>query len=615
MRWEKVELGLEGEGVSGPGKRWGHTCNAIKGGRLVYVFGGYGKDNCQTNQVHVFDTLKQTWSQPAVKGSPPTPRDSHTCTAIGDNLFVFGGTDGMNPLKDLHILDTSSHTWISPTIRGEGPEAREGHSAAVVGKRLFIFGGCGKSADNNNEVYYNDLYILNTETFVWKCATTSGTPPSPRDSHTCSSWKNKIIVIGGEDGRDYYLSDVHILDTDTLIWRELNTSGELLPPRAGHSTVSFGKNLFVFGGFTDAQNLYNDLYMLDIDTGIWTNITTTTNGPSARFSVAGDCLDPFKGGVLVFIGGCNKSLEALDDMYYLHTGIVRENDQRPEKLSLRKQLKLKCQEHNLNTSQNQVLVRYGVGSDVGQIMTVLNYSQPSRLNIPVNQSLPPSGKKIFEAKVTENISEGYTIETVIDGKPLRGILFLNKPNTLYSATHTPSGKRTAGEIDSVRSNGLHPTKLKTPKVLKQNQVENREAVHGDSSESHEHRTESVAVLMSSNPTTTNAFDTHKVTGNPEPESAPLNQNDENHETPKSFGGNLKNDGANDVTSSKVEVQTSNQTNVLISNFEVPRHDKNSDAPNCNTEFLKPAVAESATCLSNQGAVAGQGQENAVNQQN
>lgn len=41
-----------------------------------------------------------------MKGSPPTPRDSHTCTTVGDNLFVFGGTDGMNPLKDLHVLDT-----------------------------------------------------------------------------------------------------------------------------------------------------------------------------------------------------------------------------------------------------------------------------------------------------------------------------------------------------------------------------------------------------------------------------------------------------------------------------------------------------------------------------
>lgn len=56
------------------------------------------------------------------------------------------------------------------------------------------------------------------------------------------------------------------------------------------------------------------------DTGVWTKVTTVGDGPSARFSVAGDCLDPQKRGVLVFLGGCNKSLEALDDMFYLHTG-------------------------------------------------------------------------------------------------------------------------------------------------------------------------------------------------------------------------------------------------------------------------------------------------------
>ena len=48
----------------------------------------------------------------------------------------------------------------------------------------------------------------------------------------------------------------------------------------------------------------------------------TGEGPSARFSMAGDSLDPEKGGVLVFLGGCNKHLEALDDMYYLHTGFI-----------------------------------------------------------------------------------------------------------------------------------------------------------------------------------------------------------------------------------------------------------------------------------------------------
>uniref|UniRef100_K7KW81 Attractin/MKLN-like beta-propeller domain-containing protein n=1 Tax=Glycine max TaxID=3847 RepID=K7KW81_SOYBN len=432
MRWEKVEgIGRE----EGPGKRWGHTCNAVKDGRLLYLFGGYGKFNCQTNQVHVFDTLKQSWSEPAIKGPPPTPRDSHSCTVIGDNLFVFGGTDGTKLLNDLQILDTSSNTWVFPTVRGEAPDAREGHDAALVGKRLFVFGGCGKSADNINEVYYNDLYILNTELFVWNRATTSGTPPSPRDGHTCSSWRNKIIVIGGEDENDSYLSDVHILDTDTLIWSKLCTSGQLLPPRAGHSTVSFGMNLFVFGGFTDAHNLYNDLYMLNIETCVWTKVATTPNGPSARFSVAGDCLDPYMSGVLVFVGGCNRNLEALDDMYYLYTGIARENEQRPEKLSLKKQLKRKCLEQNPNLVRNPVMCGYGVGAASNQPMEILNCSQPSRLNIPVNQSLLP-GKKMFQAQVKEKNSAGYTIETVIDGKPLHGVLFKNQPNTLIPVPNT-----------------------------------------------------------------------------------------------------------------------------------------------------------------------------------
>lgn len=487
MRWERakaeqppsaVPLQQQGEehqvGVgasSGPGKRWGHSCNAIKGGRFLYVFGGYGKDNCQTNQVHIFDTANQTWTQPLIKGTPPTPRDSHTSTAVGDNLYVFGGTDGMNPLKDLYILDTSSHTWICPCVRGEGPEAREGHSAGLVGKRLFIFGGCGKSFNNIDEVYYNDLYILNTETFVWKRATTVGNPPSARDSHTCSSWKNKIIVIGGEDGHDYYLSDVHILDADTLVWKELSATGQMLPPRAGHSTVALGKNLFVFGGFTDAQNLYDDLYMLDIDTGVWTRVMTTGDGPSARFSIAGDSLDPLRSGVLVFIGGCNKSLEALDDMYFLYTGLVVRDEGKLEKLSLKKQLKLKCQEQNFaDPMHDRVLVSAEVSTEMNQPLALSSYGRPLREDFSFNQA-ELQGKKTFQAKVTECLPHGYTMETVIDGKPLRGILFSNRPIFIQTSTHNPTRKRVSGEVGSTILNGDCNTKVKTSRIFGQDSAD------------------------------------------------------------------------------------------------------------------------------------------------
>ena len=51
-------------------------------------------------------SVDETWSQPIIKGTPPTSQAYHTCTTVGDDLFVFGGTDGKNPLKDLHVLNT-----------------------------------------------------------------------------------------------------------------------------------------------------------------------------------------------------------------------------------------------------------------------------------------------------------------------------------------------------------------------------------------------------------------------------------------------------------------------------------------------------------------------------
>ncbi|XP_022850490.1 nitrile-specifier protein 5 isoform X3 [Olea europaea var. sylvestris] len=448
MRWEKVQ-----QQRGGPGVRWGHTCNAIRGGKLLYLFGGYGKDRCQTNQVHVFDTVNMTWSEPLMKGILPTPRDSHSCTTIGDNLFVFGGTDGKKPLNDLHILDTSSNMWISPSVRGDGPEAREGHSAALI------------------------------ETFSWKRVVPSGTPPSKRDSHTCSSWRNKIIVIGGEDSCDYYLSDVHILDADTLVWCKFNTMGQLLPPRGGHTTIAFGKTLFVFGGFSDEQNLYDDVYMLDLENGIWTKVIASGEGPSGRFSMAGESLDPQMGGVLVFIGGCNKNLEALDDMYYLHTGLSRENERderRMEKLSLRKQLKLKCRVQNKEApayEPNYVGVEHD--ATVYHPMPISSYMPSGGQNFYLNEH---QGKRSFQAKVTKSVLDGYTIETVIDGKLLRGVLFSNKPISKDTVNDVSNRRKMEdAENDSAQQNDNHRTAVQSSKHVEHymNDVAQTDSTHDE----------------------------------------------------------------------------------------------------------------------------------------
>eukprot|EP01018_Ginkgo_biloba_P010179 Gb_31051 [translate_table: standard] len=504
MRWERVKAktksgenlenikssGRKG-GSLGPGKRWGHTCNAVKNGRSVYVFGGYGKDNCQTNDVHIFDSSKQTWIKPMLKGNPPTPRDSHSCTTVGTCLFVFGGTDGQNPLKDLHILDTeptsadrqpnlcigalqfkikATNSWIEPEVHGEGPAAREGHSAALIGHRLFVFGGCGKTEDAE-EIYYNDLYILDTTNLTWTRAVTSGRSPSPRDSHTCSSWNNKIVVVGGEDASDSYLSDVHVLDADTLAWEQLKTSGQILMPRAGHSTVSLGKHLFVFGGFTDDRNLFDDLHVLNIETGVWTKAVTNDLGPSARFSVAGDCLD-YKRGILVFIGGCNENLEALDDLYYLNTEMIMENEQeeqKPEKFSLRRELKRKRQEHHV--SLNNPEKERNMPKLDGDHISMLPQARPSHTPAGTDKfslyDFKPVEEKIFEAKITDVFHYGYTIESNIEGKHLRGLLFSYKPGFAHAVHAYLTRKNLASEASTGKLKETQKPKLKVARATKQ----------------------------------------------------------------------------------------------------------------------------------------------------
>lgn len=484
MRWERVRFKtktretLEGRkspgrkgGTAGPGKRWGHTCNSVKNGRALYVFGGYGKDNRQTNDVHVFDTAKQTWSKPMVKGTPPSPRDSHSSTTVGASLYVFGGTDGKCPLQDLYILDTVTNTWSKPRVEGDGPAPREGHSAALIGHKLFIFGGCGKSTDDSEEIYYNDLHILDTVKLLWTRAITRGTAPTPRDSHTCSAWDNRFIVLGGEDASDSYLSDVHILDTDVMEWKELQTSGQKLMPRAGHATVSVGKHIFVFGGFTDDRNLFDDLHMLNIESGVWTMAITTGTGPSARFSVAGDCIDA-RSGTLVFIGGCNENLEALDDMYYLHTDLKSERglDERPGKFSLRKELKRKREE-------NQIVIKSPEEKEappVNDVKARITFNSVTPVSPAVGASadkfslfeFKPVEEKVFEAKITDVFHYGYTIESNVDGKLLRGLLFSYKPGFAHAVHAYLTRKKLSTDTNSGKPREARKSKLKIARGAK-----------------------------------------------------------------------------------------------------------------------------------------------------
>ncbi|EFJ04464.1 hypothetical protein SELMODRAFT_432394 [Selaginella moellendorffii] len=171
-------------------------------GEEAMVDGAHDRDNVSDNEgIHTY-----TWSKPVIKGTHPSPRDSHSSTAVGSKLYVFGGTDGTSPLNNLFVLDTATTTWGKPDVFGDVPAPREGHSTSLIGDNLFMFGGY---------------------TFVWKKISTTGVSLIPQDSHTCSCYKNCFVVMGGEDGGNAYLNNVCILDTETMAWWEMRSQDVL----------------------------------------------------------------------------------------------------------------------------------------------------------------------------------------------------------------------------------------------------------------------------------------------------------------------------------------------------------------------------------------------------
>ncbi|XP_024523563.1 rab9 effector protein with kelch motifs [Selaginella moellendorffii] len=132
-------------------------------------FSGYGWDECQTNDVHVFDFGMYTWSKPVIKGTHPSPQDSHSSTAVGSKLYVFGDTNGTSPLDDLFVLDNATNTLGKPDVFGP----REGHSASLMVTTCSCLGDVRNPAIPP-PCFGHEYFCLEEDFYHWSLAYSSG---------------------------------------------------------------------------------------------------------------------------------------------------------------------------------------------------------------------------------------------------------------------------------------------------------------------------------------------------------------------------------------------------------------------------------------------------------
>lgn len=135
---------------------------------------------------------------------------------------------------------------------------------------------------------------------------TSSVPSSSSVSHQ----QYRCVLFGGEIdevdnvANERFVNDVYLLIIDesrpeVIQWQKIRTTGERPCPRAAHSAILVGRNMYIFGGWTSPTMIastanqsrstsvfddvfLNDLYVLNIDVFHWTKVETLGIPPVPR---------------------------------------------------------------------------------------------------------------------------------------------------------------------------------------------------------------------------------------------------------------------------------------------------------------------------------------------
>eukprot|EP00041_Stephanoeca_diplocostata_P039714 m.1637554 g.1637554 ORF g.1637554 m.1637554 type:complete len:528 (-) comp25943_c0_seq1:379-1962(-) len=106
--------------ANAPCGRYRHEMIMLPQGRIAVIGGGwpFPVTGARIDAITLYDTHTRQWlRQPCRSAAPakeiPLSRRSHTCTLIGQNVYMLGGTDGNSvfPWEHVWMLDTRTFVW------------------------------------------------------------------------------------------------------------------------------------------------------------------------------------------------------------------------------------------------------------------------------------------------------------------------------------------------------------------------------------------------------------------------------------------------------------------------------------------------------------------------
>jgi N-acetylneuraminic acid mutarotase len=180
---------------------------------------------------------------------------------VGDKIVLFGGSGGGADFCDTWEWDGTG--WIQKSATLTTGLHCIGHVMAALGGSVYLFGGVGARSDT-----------WKYDGTSWTQVSTTG--PGERSFASMATYKDKIVLFGGEQDANHILSDTWEWDGTT--WTEKAVSG---PSARWHSGMAaFGGKLVLFGGDGGSGVAWMG------DTWEWDGASWTqpkVSGPSARY--------------------------------------------------------------------------------------------------------------------------------------------------------------------------------------------------------------------------------------------------------------------------------------------------------------------------------------------
>ncbi|CDH55861.1 related to kel1-involved in cell fusion andmorphology [Lichtheimia corymbifera JMRC:FSU:9682] len=222
------------------------TLVSIRNFALLYGGEPVLADDKWDPHVYILNIANKQWNRIRMEGHLPVERSRHSASIADGIMYVWGGQRAGRYLNDMIAFNTTTYPsnshWEFIKPNNEGPSARAGHVSVVFDNKLYIFGG------TDGDHLYNDVWAFDLQSRLWMQVPAVGYIPIPRTDFSASLVDGVMYIFGGRgpDGQD--LGDLCAFRIKSQRWYMFQNMGPAPSARYGLSISSVKERLYVLGG-------------------------------------------------------------------------------------------------------------------------------------------------------------------------------------------------------------------------------------------------------------------------------------------------------------------------------------------------------------------------------